>query len=346
MRFGSDNWAGAAPEIIAAVARANVGAAPAYGLDNLSERARRRFAEVFEREVAVYFVATGGSANGLALAAISPGYGMILCHEESHIQMDECGGPEFYTQGAKLLPLKGDAGKLAAETVVAGLVGFPERPPHGAPARALSLTQATECGTVYGLEELRSLCSLARKRGLRVHLDGARFTNALVALGCSPAEASWKAGVDVLSFGGTKNGCLAAEAVVFFDPDLAGDVEFRRKRAGHLLSKMRFVAAQFEAYFEHGLWLKLAAHANAMARRLSEGLASISGVRVWYPTEANAVFASFPDGLAERLRSGGAHFFPWVTPGDPASGRMQRLICSFATTEEEVDHFLDLVRTG
>ena len=267
MLFGSDNWAGAADEVMAALQRANAGLAPAYGGDALTRAVEQRFAEVFDHEVAVFFVATGGAANGLALSALTPPWGMVLCHEESHIQMDECAGPEFFTGGAKLLPMPGHAAKLDADTVGRTLAGMPARPPHGAPARVLSLTQATECGTVYAPGEVAALGALAREHGLRVHVDGARFANAVAALGCHPADLSWRAGVDVLCFGGSKNGALAAEAVVFFDPSLAHDFAHRRKRSGHLWSKQRFLRAQFEALFDDGLWLRLATHANTMARR-------------------------------------------------------------------------------
>lgn len=343
MNFASDNSAGAAPEIIAAIARANEGTAPSYGGDDLTARVTSRFAEIFEHNCAVYFVATGGAANGLALSVMTPPYGMILCHEQSHIQMDECAGPEFFTGGAKLLPVAGRAGKLTAAAVEKALTGFPDRPPHGAPASVLSLTQATECGTIYSAGELKTLCDTAHDAGLSVHMDGARFANAVAASGASPAALSWKAGIDVLCFGGTKNGCLAAEAVIFFDPEMAKDFEFRRKRAGHLWSKMRFIAAQFDAYFEDNLWLKLAGRANAMAKKLSEGLCAIDGVEVSYLTEINEVFACFPDGAAQKLRDRGAVFYPWVTPGDPAQGKMQRLITSFRTTAEEVNAFLEAV---
>jgi len=343
MNFGSDNWAGAAPEIMEAVVAANAGLAPAYGADALSERVKNRFSEIFERDVAVYFVATGGAANGLALSVMTPPYGMILCHEESHVQMDECAGPEFFTGGAKLLPLPGFAAKLLPETIATALKGFPERPPHGAPAHVLSLTQAAECGVVYTCEELTALCDTAREHDLKVHMDGARFANALVSLNCTPAQMSWKAGVDVLCFGGTKNGCLAAEVVVFFNPDDAKDFEFRRKRSGHLWSKQRFIAAQFDAYLSDDLWRRLAQQANDRAQNLSKRLAEIDGVKVWYRTEANEIFVSFPEGVADKLREKGATFYPWITPGDPANGTMQRLICSYATTAEEVDNFLAVV---
>lgn len=344
MNFASDNWAGAHPEILSAVMRANDGAVPSYGGDDLTKRVEKKFSEIFERDVAVFFVATGGAANSLALAQVTPPWGMILCHQESHIQMDECGAPEFYAGGAKLLPLEGFSAKLTPAIVKAGLQGFPDRPPHGMPASALSITQATECGAVYSVSEIKALSAVADQAGLKVHMDGARFANALATLKCPPADLTWKAGVDVLSFGGTKNGCLIAEAVVFFDPADAKDFIFRRKRAAQLFSKMRFVSAQFDAYLTDGLWLKMAAHANAMAKKLSGGLAAIEGCKVWYPTEANEVFVSFPPGAAEKLRAGGAAFYPWVTPGDPAKGAMQRLICSWATREEETEKFLGVAR--
>ena len=277
---------------------------------------------------------------------MTPPYGMIVCHEESHIQMDECAGPEFFTGGAKLLPIAGRAGKLTPAAVTKALKGFPERPPHGAPASVLSLTQATECGAIYSADELAALCETAHQAELAVHLDGARFANAVAATGASPAALSCEAGVDVLCFGGTKNGCLAAEAVVFFDREQAKDFEFRRKRAGHLWSKMRFIAAQFDTYLKDDLWLKLAAHANAMATELSTDLAAIEGVDISYPTEINEVFVTFPDGVAGKLKDNGATFYPWVTPGDPAGGKMQRLITSFKTSGQDVQSFLAQVRAA
>jgi len=344
MNFASDNWAAVAPQIMDAIAGANEGHAPSYGGDELSKKVEARFAEVFERDCAVFLVATGGAANGLALSVMTPPYGMVLCHEQSHVQMDECGGPEFFTGGAKLLPIAGQAGKLTPGVVTKTLSGFPERPPHGAPASVLSLTQATECGTIYSTAELKSLCAAAHEEGLSVHMDGARFANAIVATGASPAELSWKAGIDALSFGGTKNGCLAAEAVIFFDKQAARDFEFRRKRAGHLLSKLRFIAAQFDAYLQGDLWLSLAGRANRAAKKLSDGLAAFDGVEISYPTDINEVFVVFPKGVAEKLRREGAQFFPWVTPGDPADGRMHRLITSFKTTDNEIDAFLAAAR--
>ena len=345
MNFASDNWAGAHPDILAALTRANEGAVPSYGGDELTKRVEKKFCGIFDRDVAVFFVATGGAANSLALSQVAPPWGMILCHRESHIQMDECGAPEFFTGGAKLLPLDGFAAKLTPEIVTAGLDGFPERPPHGMPASALSITEASECGAVYTAEEVKALGRLAKDRGLKFHMDGARFANALAALDCAPADITWKAGVDVLSFGGTKNGCLIAEAVVFFNPSDAKDFMFRRKRAAQLFSKMRFISAQFDAYLNGGLWLSMAAHANLMAKKLSDGLAA-AGAKIWYPTEANEVFVSFAPDVEQRLLAAGARFYPWVTPGDPAKGAMRRLICSFATTDEDVGKFIDVARKG
>ncbi len=343
MIFASDNWSGAHPTILDAVMRANDGSAPSYGGDALTKKVERRFSELFERDVAVFFVATGGAANSLALSHLSPPWGMILCHSESHIQMDECGAPELFTGGAKLLPVEGFAAKLSPETLARALSGFPDRPPHGMPAAAISITQASECGAVYSADEVAAIGAFARKRGLKLHMDGARFANAIAALGCTPAEATWKAGVDVLSFGGAKNGCLFAEAVVFFEPAAAAQFMFRRKRAAQLVSKMRFVSAQFDAYLANDLWLEMARHANAMARALSSGLAA-AGCKIWYPTDANSVFVSFPPGVEDELLSRGAKFYPWVTPGDPANGTMRRLICSFATRREDVEAFIGVAQ--
>ncbi len=344
MNFASDNTAGAAPEILEALAAANGGSSVPYAEDELTARVERRLAEVFEREVAVFLLATGSAANGLALATVTPPYGAVLCHEASHIQRDECAGPEFFTGGAKLLPLPGAAGKLTPATVREALELMPPGIVHFAQISALSLTQATESGTVYTPEEVFSLAETAHEYGLAVHVDGARFANAVVHLGCSPAECTWRAGVDVLVFGATKNGALAAEAVIFFDPARARDFALRRKRAGHLLSKSRFLAAQWDAYLADDLWLRLARKANGAARMLAEGLNSLPGVRFYWPVQANEVFAELPPRAAEALRSSGARFHPWLVPGDPASGQMIRMVTSFATQQEEVRKFLDIVQ--
>lgn len=273
-----------------------------------------------------------------------PPYGQVLCHEASHLHLDECACPEFYTGGAKLQPLPGPHGKLTPRIVQRHLAQLPPRSPHLAPPSVLSLTQATECGTLYSAKEIGALAAAARAAGMKVHMDGARFANAIAASGAAPADMSWRAGVDVMTFGATKNGCVAAEAVIFFDSSLAREFEHRRKRGGHLWSKMRFLAAQFDAYVTDGLWLSLASHANAMAQRLADGLGAIDGVDISHPVQINEVFASLPPDLADRLRARGALFHPWMNPGDTAGGRMARFVCSFATTPEEVDRLVDIAR--
>lgn len=342
MNFSSDNAVGAHPRVLEALAAANDGAAAGYGADDWTAAVDARLAEIFEREITVFEVATGSAANGLALAALAPPYGRIYCHEASHIQLDECSAPEFFTGGAKLVPLPGADGKLSAKTLAASLAAFPARPPHSAPASVLSLTQASEYGTLYSLDETGALADIAKAAGMAVHMDGARFSNALAALGRSPAEATWKAGVDVLCLGATKNGCMAAEVVIFFDPDQAGDFAYRRKRAGHLWSKSRFLSAQLDAWLQGDLWLDLARHANAAAARLA-GVLDRAGVAVPIRTEINEVFALLDPSAAAALQSRGAQFYPWVCPGDAYAGRLHRFVTSWATANEEIDAFADVL---
>jgi threonine aldolase len=349
MNFASDNAAGIAPEILAAIARASEGAALAYGRDSWTARAEQRFAEIFEREVAVFLVATGTAANALALAHLAPPWGAVLCHREAHIATDECGAPEFYGGGIKLIGLAGEAGKIAPETLQRELDEGQWGGPHHVSPSVLSLSQTTEAGTIYRPAEIRELAEIAHARGLAVHVDGARFANALARMNASPAQATWMAGVDVLSFGATKGGALAAEALLFFDPARAANMPERRKRGGHLISKHRFIAAQLEAYLTDGLWLKLARHANAMADRLAAGLTAARFVPVW-PVEANEVFVFFPSRIDARLRAAGASYYPWTTYSLPANlalaheGMLVRLVTSFATTAEEVDRFVAIAR--
>jgi len=325
--FKSDNTAPAAPEILQAIVDANQGFASAYGDDEWSSRLDRRFSALFEREVRVFPVATGTSANTLALATLVPPYGAILTHEEGHIVRDECGAPEFMTGGARLLLMQGAGAKVTPQAVEAALAAHPPSV-HTVQPRALSLTQATELGTVYSPAELQALGTLAHERGLAVHMDGARFANAVASLGCSPAELTWRAGVDVLSFGATKNGALTAEAVVFFDLSRVADFEFRRKRAGHLLSKMRYVSAQLLAYLENDLWLRLASRANGLARRL--GVAA--GKSLLQPVQANEVFLKLSASAAASLRARGFEFYDW---GAANSGEV-RLVVSWNQPEEDV----------
>jgi threonine aldolase len=336
MNFASDNTAPVAPEVMAAIQAANHGPAPSYGADALTDRLTALARDVFETELAIFPVATGTAANGLALAALSPPYGVVYCHETAHILLEECGAPEFYTGGAKLIGLSGTAGKIDDKRLVESLALAADAGVHHASPAAISLTQATEWGTVYRASEIRALADLARAHGLRVHMDGARLANAIARLGCAPAELTWRAGVDMLSLGATKNGALAAEAVVVFDPALAAGLAERRKRAGHLLSKMRFLSAQLVAILEHGRWLAYAAHANAMADRLAAGLATVANMRLVQPVEANELFLAMPEPLIDALAAEGFAFHRWlVPPGD--TGPVVRMVTSFATRPEEVD---------
>jgi len=339
MNFASDNHYGASDKILAAVAGIGQAPAPAYGDDPVTARVTRRLCEIFEREVAVYPVINGTTANALALATLVPPHGAILCHAEAHIAVDECGAPEFFTHGAKLVPLEGADAKLTPEAIERALKHFRKGSVHQAQPAAISLTQATELGTVYTPAELKAIAEVARGHGLKLHVDGARFANALAGLGCTPAELSWKSGVDALSFGATKNGALAAEAVIFFDPKDAADFEYRRKKSGHLLSKMRFVSAQLDAYLDGGHWLENARRANALAQRLAQGLARAADVTIAHPVQANAVFARMPAAVAARLRKAGALFYDW---GAPADGHvLARLMLSFATPDADVAKLIE-----
>ena len=349
MNFASDNAAGIAPEILAAIARANDGATLAYGNDQWTRRVERRFAEIFEHDVAVFLVPTGTAANALALAHLTPPWGAVLCHDEAHIAVDECGAPEFFGGGIKLIGLAGDGGKIAPTTLQHALAHGQWGGPHHVSPAVLSLSQATEAGTIYRPDEIRELADIARARGMAVHVDGARIGNALARMNASPAQATWRAGVDALSFGATKGGALAAEAVLFFDPARGTAMSERRKRGGHLISKHRFVAAQIEAYLADDLWLRLARHANAMADRLAAGLAAAGLAPIW-PVEANEVFAPLPLRVDARLRAAGASYYPWdVLPNGialPSDAVLVRLVTSFATTADEVDGFVTMARAG
>jgi threonine aldolase len=332
----SDNEAPVAPEILAAIEAANRGPAAAYGDDAFSQRLQQTFRSLFETDLAVFPVATGTAANALSVAQLTPPYGAAFCHEHAHLNIDECGAPEFFSGGAKLVLLGGAHGRIDAGALARAIELSEVHDDHRVKPTALSLSQATECGTVYGLDQIRELTALARDANLRVHMDGARLANALQHLGCSPADATWRAGVDLLSFGATKNGALAAEAVVVFDRDLAEELGRRRKRAGHLLSKMRYVSAQLEAYVTDGLWLRLAARANGAAAKLAEGLQAIDGVELAHPVEANEIFAHIPPALAAGLEKAGIAFHPWADGRD-----LYRLVTSYCTGDEAVARVLD-----
>jgi threonine aldolase len=343
MNFASDNTAGFSPEMLEALARANEGRAMPYGNDAVTARVKDRIAEVFEAEVEVFPVATGTAANALSISLLAPAWGAVWCHPESHANTDECAAPEFYTGGAKLIPVPGEHGKISVRGLGRALEYAGHRGVHEALPSAVTISQASEAGTVYTPDEVAAISELCRSRDLGLHMDGARFANALVTLGCSPAEATWKAGVDILSFGATKNGALAAEAVVIFTESLrarAAEMGFRRKRAAHLFSKMRFLSAQLEVYLADDLWLANARHANAMAARLAEGLVALPGVHLTHPVEANELFPAIPTAIREGLRKDGFEFYDWPDAGPDGV----RLICAFESREEDVDAFLKSAR--
>lgn len=335
--FASDNMAGVSPPILAALAACNAGAARSYGADDVSRRLQARFAELFEHDVEVLLVSTGTAANALCIAAVTPPWGAVLCHPASHVNTDECGAPEFFS-GAKLLSLDGPGGKIdPAALRLRAVDGVGDV--HTVQPACVSMTQATEFGHVYTPTEIAELSAICRDAGLALHMDGARFANAIAALGCTPAELTWKAGVDVLSFGATKNGAMGVEAVVLFEPGRARELAFRRKRAGHLTSKMRFLAAQMEAYLADELWLDNARHANAMAARLARGLTHLPGVRLRHAGGANMLFCELPPEAILGLLDTGHYFY--TSRDEP---NLARLVTSFATTESEVDDFLAALR--
>ena len=344
MNFCSDNTTGAAPEIMEAIHRANDGPAMGYGDDEVTRRVETLFAELFETDVAVFPVATGTAANALSLSLMTPSFGAVWCHSQAHIQVDECGAPEFYSGGAKLMPLDGAHGRLDAATLGDALDGTVGWDVHQVRPAVLSLSQLTECGTAYTVADVVALVELARRHDLTVHMDGARFANAVARLGCSPAELTWRAGVDVLSFGATKNGAWAAEAVVVFRRALAGEAAYRRKRAGHLLSKMRFVSAQLEAYIADGLWLRHAAHANRIATLIAGGLEGLAGVGILHPVEGNQLFVALPERVIAALRADGFSFYPWSVPGGGDADPAIRLVTAFNTREADAEALVAAIR--
>ena len=330
--FASDNASGVCPEAWAAMAEANgAGHCPSYGADRYTQQASDGFRALFETDCDVYFVFNGTAANSLALASLCQSYHSVVCHETSHVETDECGAPEFYSNGSKLLLCPGPLGKLTPATVRAVVTKRSDI--HYPRPRALSITCPTEVGTAYSVAEVTALADTAHELGLRVQLDGARFANGVASLGCTPAELTWKAGVDVLCFGGSKNGMAVGEAVIFFDHELSQEFDARCKQAGQLASKMRFLAAPWVGMLKDNAWLRHAAHANAMARRLQAGLAKVPSAKVLYPVQANSVFVELPTGVAEQLRARGWLFYSFIGGGG-------RLMCSWDTGESDVDALL------
>ena len=330
-QFASDNNAGICPEALAALVEANRGHAPGYGADDWTRAAHAAIRAAFDTDCDIYLVFNGTAANSLALASICRSTDAIVCSENAHVNVDECGAPEFFSGGAKVVTARTPYAKLVPEQVAA--LGTPAHDEHGSRPRALALTQATEFGTVYTPQELRELCEIAHSRGMKVQLDGARFANAVASLGCAPADISWRTGVDVLCLGGTKNGLPFGEAIVFFDRALADEFLRRRKQGGQLASKMRFLAAPWSALMANGVWLKHAAHANAMARRLAAAIEKLPGVKLIAPVEANGVFVDLPATAIDAVRVNGWRFYNFVG----ATG--VRFMCAWDTPPELVDRF-------
>lgn len=334
--FASDNTAAICPEAWAALAEANASGAPSYGDDHWTERLCTRVRELFETDCEVFLVFNGTAANALALAQLCRSFHSIICHEHSHLERDECGAPEFFSGGSKLLLTRGTNGKLDLSEVEATILRQHEL--HSPKPRALSITQATELGTVYRQNEIEAIAEIARQRSLFLHMDGARFANAMAALDCAPKSITWQAGVDVLCFGGTKNGTAAGELVVFFKKELAAGFDYRAKQGGQLASKMRFLAAPWIALLTDDVWLKNARRANERAKKLAEKLAALPGIEIVFPCEASAVFLRLPDRLVAQLNGAGWQFYKFIEPD------IYRVMCSWSVTERAIEEFVDAVK--
>jgi threonine aldolase len=328
--FRSDNTGRAAPEILDALIRANSGTALGYGADEWTARLQERFSELFEAKVRVFPVATGTAANALSLAAISPSWGLVFCSAAAHINTSETNAAGFFGGGLKLAPVAGDYGKVDAGALAQTLTGFPSAQLHRGQPAAVSLTQASDLGAVYRLDEVRAVAEVAKSRELALHMDGARFANALARLQCSPAELSWRSGVDILSFGATKNGGALADAIVVFDPAIADGLAVQLRRAGQVWSKMRFASAQLMAYIENGLWLRLATASNRAAARIAAGIEDIPGLKLVAPVEANEIFLDLPEGVMDALEADGFQFYR-------RSATLARFVCRFDVTDAEAD---------
>ena len=353
MIFNSDNQTGASAQVLAAIVDANTGATKGYGNDPHSQQAVDKLREVFEcPQLEAYFVATGTVANCLALASITRPWNTILCHGGAHIAMDESTAPEFFTNGARITPITQAPGKITADQVSRYFQNAATDVPHNPQPGVLSITQASEAGLVYSPDEISALSTLCKANNLSLHMDGARFANAVASLGCSPADITHRAGVDVLCLGATKCGALTAEAVVFFNPEQAQDFVHHRKRTGHLVSKSRLFGAQFNGWLANDHWLELAAHANTQAQRLQQGLASITGVKVVWPVQANQLFVTLPAQAADALSAAGAQFYDWYPTTLPAdisladNERYIRLVTSFETGDEQVEEFVQVLKNA
>ena len=335
--FASDNVTGACPEVMDAVVAANSGIATSYGDDEWSSRLQTKLSEIFETDVEVFLAVSGTASNALALSALAPVFGKIYCHELSHINTDECGAPEFFTGGAKLIPMRSSNGRIKANELAETIRGSGNV--HVTQPSVVSITQSCETGTVYQLDEIKAISKIARKHKMSVHMDGARFANALASLDVSPAEMTWKSGVDVLTLGGTKNGCLAAEAIIFFKPDMVGNFPYLHKRSGQLLSKMRFISSQLEAYVTDDLWIRNAQHANSMAKILSEGLNAFSNIELAYPTQSNEVFVNLPRELIDYLNNAG-----YDINEEELDGKAVRFVTAWNSELKDVDRLLEVIK--
>lgn len=347
MFFASDNAGPALPEVLQAVSAANTGYAMPYGADPISAEVVEQIRTVFEApNAAVHLVATGTAANSLALATLCQPFQTIMCSPVAHIQEDECNAPEFYTGGAKLT-LVGNSDKMTVADLIKAYEAEETRGVHGPQRGPVSITQVTEKGCIYTVDEIAALATVAHDYGQKAHLDGARFANALVELGCSPAEMTWKAGIDAVSFGGTKNGCFGVEAVILFDPDTSWEFELRRKRGAHLFSKYRFLAAQMSAYLKDDLWLDSARRANANCKRLADGIAKIEGVEFLATPQTNIIFANMPRAAHQRLFNAGAAYYLLagdLNEGDPNEPLPCRMVCDWSISAENIDRFVALAQ--
>jgi len=334
--FESDNTAAICPEAWAALAEANAAGAASYGEDKWTRRVSERVREIFETDCETFVVFNGTAANALALAHLCRPFHSVICHEHSHIETDECGAPEFFSGGAKLLPTRGANGKLDLAQVEE--IFLRQHSVHSPKPRGISLTQATELGTVYRREEIERIAEFARTQSLFVHMDGARFANAVAALDCAPKAITWEAGVDSLCFGGTKNGTAAGELVIFFQKELAREFEYRAKQAGQLASKMRFLAAPWAGLLENDVWLENARRANDRAKSLAEKLSVVLGTEPALPCEASAVFWRMPEDLVAQLHGRGWHFYKFIEPD------VYRLMCSWSVSNKDIDDFVSDVK--
>ena len=335
--YRSDNTGRAAPQILEALIRANHGTALGYGGDQWTASLQLRFSELFETSVSVFPVATGTAANALALAALGPSWGIVYCSEVAHINTSEANATGFFGSGIKLALVAGEHGKIGADPLAEALAGISPGQLHRGQPTAVSLTEATDLGAVYRLDEIRAIAEVAKRRGLKLHMDGARFANAVARLGCSPAELTWRSGIDIMSFGATKNGGALCDAIVVFSPDLAAGLAVQLRRAGQVWSKMRFASAQLIAYVENGLWLEMADASNKVAARIAAGLRDIPAAQLLAPVEVNEIFLQLPGAIMDALEAEGFQFYR-------RSKTLARFVCRFDTTEAEADALLTALR--